>query len=109
MLDERRRYVRKRVDLAATFQEAEGDLHEATVSDMSLGGAFVETADKLPFGTVVTLTVALPKGELRVDATVRWHKPAGMGVQFGALRAKDTFLVTEYLATLEPLPDSRRF
>ena len=61
------------------------------------------------FGTVVKLHLHFPEGMIAVEATVRWAKPGGMGIQFGVLGAKETFAITEHLAALEPVPDSRRF
>lgn len=108
MSDERRRHVRKRVDLQGVI-EHDGTQQEAHITDMCPGGAFVELEETPPFGSKVKLTVKLPKSEVVADATVRWAKGIGVGVQFGLLGVKETFAITEHLADLEPLPDSRRF
>lgn len=107
MSDERRRYVRKRVDLPASFQ-LDGVLQAAHVTDMCPGGAFLEVETLPPFGTKIELTLELPKTAIAVEATVRWSKGSGVGVQFGLLGARATYAITEHLADLEPAPDSRR-
>lgn len=110
MADERRRHVRKRVDLTTHYRVAGSDDRIAAhLSDLSLGGAYVDLMEEPPeFGTKVILFVELPSGkELALDGVVRWTKPGGMGLQFGALGAAQTYHLTEYIAEFEPLPDSR--
>ena len=34
------------------------------------------------------------KDEVAIDAVVRWAKPAGMGVQFGRMGARETHALT---------------
>jgi len=108
--DERRRHVRKRVDLQAILV-AEGDETGPTVrvADLSVGGAFLETDVEFPFGTEASLEINLPGKDITVPATIRWAKPGGCGVQFGRLGVRETYAITELLADLEPVPDSRRF
>lgn len=108
MPTERRRHIRKRVDLPVAI-ELGGERITAHLSDMSPGGAFIDTDVTPKFGTVVTLTIDLSGKPLALGATVRWAKPGGIGVQFGALGAKQTYALTEFLADLEDMPDSRRF
>lgn len=109
MPHERRRHVRKRVDLAATLVTQEDDERfEAHVADLSVGGAFLEMAESFPFGTLVVLEIAMPQGVISLPGTIRWAKPDGCGVQFGNLGVKQTYAITEHLAGLEPAPDSRR-
>jgi type IV pilus assembly protein PilZ len=91
----------------ATIKSEGHEPREALVRDMSLSGAFIE-AD-LPFGIVLSLQVELsPATSVTIAAVARWNKPDGTGVQFGQLGARDTYLITEYLAAMEPVPDSRR-
>ena len=97
-----------RVDLAIAYSVEGSERREARCSDLSLGGAYVEVDGEVPaFGSKITVFLALPDKEIDVDATVRWVKPDGMGLQFGLLDARDTYALTEYLADLEPIPDSR--
>jgi len=76
---------------------------------MSLGGAYLDVESTLPVGTKLRVVVDFPTEEeqLDVDAVVRWAKPDGIGVQFGLLGARDTYLITEFLARRTLLPDVR--
>jgi len=69
---------------------------------MSPGGALLDVEARLAIGTAVKLHITFPGDErLTVNATVRWAKPDGVGIQFGVLGARQTFVITEHLATLE--------
>jgi hypothetical protein len=105
--DERRRHVRKQVDLAG-YLEREGERSACHVSDMSAGGACLDVLDPPEFGAKVRLVVPLPSGhELVVDGVIRWRRPTGTGLQFSPMGARQTYHLTEFLAGLDPLPDSR--
>ena len=39
------------------------------------------------------------KVETRVAGIVRWTKPEGLGIQFGAMGARETYALTELLAS----------
>lgn len=54
----------------------------------------------LPFGAEVRLVFELPdiEGEAIISAIVRWTKPGGMGVQFGAMGARETHGLVTLLA-----------
>lgn len=110
MPDERRRHVRKRVDLQGILVKKGDETGPSVhVADLSVGGAFLETDATFPFGTEVTLEIDIPASKITVPATVRWAKPGGCGVQFGNLGVKQTYAITQHLAAMEPMPDSRRF
>lgn len=123
MPHERRRHVRKVVDLNATLYlgvplhpgleggegQSSGESWEVRLKDLSIGGAYVITDVDLPFDTAVSLVLRLPNGEVAVKGTVRWCRDDGLGVQFGLLGAKATYAITTLLEALEPAPDSRRF
>ncbi|MBI4704896.1 MAG: PilZ domain-containing protein [Deltaproteobacteria bacterium] len=106
---DRRRHVRKRVRPETSFRIAAGQPVQASCKDMSLGGMFLRTPSAPPVGTALVVCVAFPGADdgLDLDAVVRWSGPEGMGVQFGALGARQTYLITEYLADAEPVPSSR--
>ncbi|MBN1654166.1 MAG: PilZ domain-containing protein [Deltaproteobacteria bacterium] len=67
------------------------DKVSVTAINISLGGMSVEPAEKLTFGSTVTVRFNLPSSNsaTEVDATVRWIKDNRAGLQFGSLRAKD--------------------
>ena len=61
------------------------------VCDLNVGGLFVATAEPAPLGSMVSLLMAVPEGEIRAHATVKNVKPGeGMGVQFAAMGDQDT-------------------
>jgi hypothetical protein len=87
------------VDLPAAYRIEDGERVDVHLSDLSLGGAFVDIEQPPPFGAKVTLFILFPDGkELAVESTVRWTKPGGMGLQFGMLDARGTYTLTEYVA-----------
>lgn len=73
---------------------------EARSRDLSLGGMFIEGPHDLPFGAEVVLELHLPAlaQPATVRATVRWVKPDGFGVAFGALRAAETWAINALIA-----------
>lgn len=107
MPDERRRHVRKQVDLPGHIEVGE-ERFECRVSDMSAGGAFLDLPDAPAFGTKVKLVMSLPSGhDLAIDGVIRWRRAAGVGLQFAPMGARQTYHLTEFLAAMDALPDSR--
>jgi len=109
---ERRRHTRKRVDLPAAYTVgAEGERIVVHLADISVGGAYLDKVEAAPtFGTEVILYVTLPGGnELKLESVVRWTKPGGLGLQFGMHGAKETYLLTEFMSTLEDVPVAGEF
>jgi hypothetical protein len=82
---------------------------QVTVLDMGVGGAFIESSVTLDFGLEVQLDIQLSEDQhVLVDAIAAWSKRGGFGVHFGAMGARETYLITELLKDMEPVPDSRR-
>lgn len=77
-----------------------GEWVEAYCGDISLGGAYLETAHGFAFGASVELAFELPDldTDAIVPAVVRWTKPGGMGVQFCAMGARETHGLVTLLA-----------
>jgi len=96
---DKRQHPRKSLRLSVVYVDASGARHEAMCIDLSLGGAFIETLTPLEFGAKLEMELQLPGLEkpARVDATVRWTKPSGMGVQLGFLGARETHALVELL------------
>ncbi len=105
---ERRTHVRKRVNLEATIQVTGGSVMVGNLRDMSLSGAFIVGVEAPAFGTVLSIQITIDGQSLTLAAIIRWAKPAGIGVQFGSLGARETYLITEMLASADEVPDSRR-
>src|SRR5262249_24909756 len=73
---------------------------ETRCRDVGLGGMFIETTAPLPYGAAIRLYLPLPglQAGAVIDATVRWSKADGMGVQFGTMGARETYALTLLLS-----------
>jgi PilZ domain len=72
------------------------------VGDLNLGGLFIATPSPAPLGTVLTVLLSVPEGEIRGRSTVRNATPEGMGVEFTEIAQADQArlqaLITRLLA-----------
>lgn len=76
--------------------------------NLSLGGAFIETAPPLPYGARVKLQIKLPgvPDTCEIPCIVRWARSAtGAGLQFEQLRAIEVWALSKLIATLPPVID----
>lgn len=75
----------------------EGGEVETVTRNISLGGMYLITEAVLPYGAKVKLRFYLPalREEVTIDATVRWQKDDGIGVQFGSLRAREVWALNQ--------------
>ncbi len=101
--DERRRG--DRVPINDEFARLDGS---TWVSDLSLGGVFVHTAELLPVGSMIDLRFSILLDDpLVIEAYGRVvrhsHKPRGMGVQFAALSGETSARIEQVLARRRPL------
>lgn len=90
---ENRQHPRRSVQVPAAFRVADAERVEATCTDVSLGGAYLETPIPAAYGAQIVVYLPLPgfKGEAALSSTVRWVKKGeGMGVQFGVMGARET-------------------
>ena len=97
---EQRKQRRSVIRIAVAFQVAGGPRIAALCGDISLGGAFIETAEIVPFGAPVRVFLRLPglAGVWAIDAVFRWTNPTGMGVQVGVMGARETHALMKLLA-----------
>lgn len=65
--------------------------------NISLGGMLIDGTTDLPFGTVIKVRIHLPSMKEPSDlaATIRWVRDGAIGVQFGSLRAKETWALNQ--------------
>jgi Tfp pilus assembly protein PilZ len=71
------------------------------VRDLNVGGLFVATPTPLSVGSVVTLLLSVPEGEIRSRAVVRnVIAEQGMGVQFTEISEQDAARVEKLVARL---------
>ena len=99
-MSEKRLFERAEFDGTATV-ESQGQRLQVSIRDLSVGGAYVLSANKPPFGAKVTITLQLPalkdKGPSTLVGIVRWVRDDGFGVQFGPTGALDTYGLAEYV------------
>ena len=99
-MSEKRQFERAEFDGQATI-EIGGKNHQGRVRDLSVGGAYVVSDQKPPFGTAVKLTLQLPalidKGPSTLGGIVRWIREDGFGIQFGPTGAFDTYGLAEFV------------
>jgi len=102
-VDRRRVHERYECSLDALIR-AEDEVLEVRVSNISLGGAYFESEKSLPLAAEVRVELDIPGAEMRLEAeaTVRWHKPGGFGVQFKSLRAREVWALNRWFSGLSP-------
>ena len=98
-MEDKRVHPRVVVNTPVSCEVKNGAAFAGLAKDISIGGTFVETTEVVPFGTEVIIVArfAGTKADLRLPGTVRWAKPDGFGVQFGALGARDTHAISQLL------------
>lgn len=98
----RRSSSRHAIQLAAHLVVGD-DKHEATIVDLSLGGAQLNYDKRLRTGQKVKVLFQVPVLEhnVDVDAVVRWSNGQATGVQFEGLRARDVWALNKFFETLE--------
>ena len=79
----RRRDIRVSLPLEARFEALSGK-HTARLSDVSLGGCYVETLSHVTIGEAIQFMINLPTGRwLPLRGEVVYHQPnLGFGVRF---------------------------
>lgn len=73
--------------------------HDGETRNVSVGGMLITGGETIPFGATVKLRITLPPGKdvLELPATVRWIRDGAIGVQFGSLRAKETWAINQLI------------
>ena len=80
----------------------------SSVSDLSLGGLFIETSDPRPLGATVKIDFLVQEGQIRAEAIVRHVKPGtGLGLQLTALAEPDRPRLAALMTRLCRLPQFR--
>jgi len=81
-MEERRSRPRLSVSLEAVW-DSETDNHPALITDLSLGGCYINTVGEARVGESVGFRVLLPDGDwLYIEGEVRHHRGRGFGVMF---------------------------
>ena len=91
MSKSRRRYPRIQTPKGVWVAwQTEGQKQSVSrVSDLNLGGLFIDTSSPLALGTVLSVLLAVPEGEIRARSTVRNTTAEGMGVEFTEIAKPD--------------------
>ncbi len=94
----RRLYERFDIELPVMIVHGSTEVAGATVN-VSLGGMLVKVGQSVPFGANVIVRVELPalKEPAELAAVVRWDRDGQVGVQFSALRAKETWAINQLM------------
>lgn len=95
---EQRRHARAPIHAPLSFiVKGNEEQHAGLGKDISLGGMFIETDSPATFGAEVIIHVELPGAgsPFALPGIVRWVRADGMGVQFGLLGARETYVITE--------------
>ncbi len=100
-MPDNRKSTRHAVNLAASI-EVDGQSHDSVTQNLSLGGGHFGFDGRLPMGTRVSVTFRIPTQEeaITVGGAVRWAAPAGIGVQFDGLRAKEVWSLNKFFESL---------
>lgn len=82
-MEERRARPRLTVSLDAVWDSSRGN-HPARITDLSLGGCYLDTVGETMSGEIVCFRVALPDGDwLYLEGEVKHHTTGmGFGVRF---------------------------
>ncbi len=72
------------------------------VQDLNIGGLFITTQQTSALGTVVSILLSVPEGEIRGRAAVRNLSATGMGVEFVELRQQDSTRLQRLISRLLP-------
>lgn len=98
--ESRREHQRVDIALPVTVEHA-GRTLAGTSRNLSVGGMFVDVAEKVPLGASVGIRFSLPDVHrpIAVTATVRWIAgETGLGVQFDGLRAGEVWDLQRLIA-----------
>ena len=80
-------------------------LTQCKLTDLSVGGCYVETESPFPERSGITLTLQAEGMEVQAEGTVRVMHPAfGMGIEFATRTAEDRAQVTQFIEFLSSRP-----
>jgi hypothetical protein len=98
MTEERREEQRKEITLEVRWEGGSGR-HPARISDLSLGGCYLDTLGGAEVGEVIGLEIKLPSGEwLPLRGSVVFHHPGlGFSVCFTFLTEEEQYQLSEII------------
>ena len=99
MSKEKREYPRQGIRLAVSYDTLDDFLIDYT-SNVSLGGIFLETDQRLPTDHPLQLQIRLPDGEsILAEGTIQWTSSDGVGVHFTVLSVRNQRKIRRLLET----------
>lgn len=98
MEQERREEERVPVSLEVFWEGGSGK-HPARISDISLGGCYLDTTGSVTPGEIIGLTIKLPDGELlRLRGEIAYHMEGlGFSVCFTYLTDEEQYQLTQVI------------
>jgi len=98
MTEERREEERKNVSLEARWEGGSGN-HTARVSDLGLGGCYLDTFGQVAPGEVIELEIKMSSGEwLALRGSVAFYHPGlGFSVCFTFLTDEEQYQLTQLI------------
>jgi hypothetical protein len=100
MEQERREEERVPVSLEVYWEGGSGK-HPARISDISLGGCYLDTVGTATPGEVIGLIIKMPDGELlRLRGTIAFHHPnLGFSVCFTYLTDEEQYRLSQLITS----------
>jgi hypothetical protein len=100
-VSDNRRATRHFVSIAAKLT-TDGTSVDATILNLSVGGALASSTGKHSMGQRVNVWFKVPTLDqpIEISATVRWSDSNGIGLQFDGLRARDVWALNEFFKRL---------
>ena len=98
-MEDKRSHPRVVIDTSVSCELPGAAPFIGMAKDISIGGMFVESTEKLAFGAHIIIVVRLAgtKADLRLPAIERRVKPGGFGLQFQLLGARETHAISQLL------------
>ena len=94
----------RRCPLVASVEVTElqsGTLLSARISELGLGGCYVDALNPFPDGTLVYLRILRDQGVFETNAKVVYSDPKfGMGIAFAEMTSEQRSLLQEWLAEI---------
>ena len=100
MEQERREEERVPVSLEVYWEGGSGK-HPARISDISLGGCYLDTVGAATPGEIIGLTIKMPDGELlHLRGTIAFHHPnLGFSVCFTYLTDEEQYRLSQLITS----------
>ena len=100
-VSDQRKYTRFKCNNSVELHTQDGSTFWATISDLSIGGCYVEMAIPLPPGTKLRMGIWIGENKTWADCEVAFSTPGfGTGVTFNRISEEDIERIRQFLGTL---------